>query len=95
MADPEVTQGMFHPIAEPSETGWVLMVVLAGEGLESRAVPLVAEVGDQAVEGLAVDEGGATGFLSAVPPVGAPLRVGYLGRELRDTGITFPERPNA
>ena len=94
MADPEVTQAFFQTLEEPV-AGWLIRVSLAGHGFESRAAPVVAEVGEVPVEGLAVIGGGAIGFLSTVPPAGARLRIGYFDEGLHDTEITFPPLPNA
>ena len=93
MADPEVTEAFFETLEEPVG-GWLIRVSVAGDGFESRAVPVVAAVGEVPVEGLAVIGGGAIGFLSTVPTAGARLRIGYLDEGLHDTEITFPQLPN-
>jgi hypothetical protein len=63
MAIPDVELAFFEPIDEPDESGWVLRVSLGGSDFESRASPLVAQVGDVPVEALAIIGGGAVGFL--------------------------------
>ena len=55
---------------------------------------LVAQVGDQVARDLIVALGtegviGVEGFLSTQPPAGAQLSVGFAGRELTATGITY------
>jgi hypothetical protein len=96
MAIPDITLAFFDSIEEDGEAGWVVRVSLAGSGFESRAYPLVAEVGDVPVEGLAVrGDGGAVGFLGTVPAAGASLRIGYVELGLNETDITFPAQPNA
>ena len=94
MAIPDVTLAFFEILDGSGESGWVVRVSLAGDDFVSRASPIIAQVGDVPVEALAVIGGGAVGFLSTMPPVGAPLRIGYLDLGLNETAITFPAQPN-
>lgn len=93
MAIPNVTDAFFERL-EPGKAGWVVRISVGGDGFVMRASPLVAEVGDVPIEGLIINGGGAIGFLRAIPPAGAPLRIGYLDLGLNDTGITYPAEPN-
>ena len=95
MAVPHITSAFFERMDDPGETGWVVRVMLVGDHFVTRASPLVAQVGDVPVNGLAVMGNGAVGFLKSVPPAGARLRVGYLDLGLNDTHVTFPATPNA
>jgi hypothetical protein len=91
MARPDVTQAVFEVLEDQGEAGWLVRVSIAGEGFVSRALPLIAEVGEVPVRSIAIIGGGAVGFLSSVPPAGARLRVGYLDHGLHDTEFTFGE----
>lgn len=94
MAFPTVEEAWFDPLPEAEGTGWLLRVSLVGEDFVERAAPLIAKVGDVAVEAISVtgpDE--AVGFLAEVPPGGARLSVGYLDTGLEETDITFPDPP--
>ena len=93
MALPNVNVAFFEAV-ESDDSGWRVRVALGGDGFVDRAAPVIATVGDVPVEAIAVSAESATGFLSTVPPPGAPLRVGYLDTGLHDTGITFPDQPN-
>lgn len=89
-----ITSATFEMLAEPPIPEWVMRVTARGEGFEVRALPLAAQVGELAVEGIQLDiEGtGFVGFLVTEPPEGAMLRVGTLDEGLHDTGITYQRR---
>jgi hypothetical protein len=92
----EVTDATWEALPEPIEgLDWVIRVTFSGTGLVDRAMPLVAAVGDVAVEALSGSLLGksAQGFLSAVPPVGAKLTIGYPDTGLVETGVEFPGLP--
>ena len=77
---------------DPPRGPWVMQVIMEGSGMEDRAVPIVATVGDLTMQVIRVSPDGtrAAGLLMGVPPVGAELRVGYLNQpELDNTDITF------
>lgn len=86
-----VTSVNFELLAEPPIPEWVVRVTVKGSGFEIRAVPVGARVGEIPVEGimLAADESGFTGYLSAEPPDGSPLLVGFLEGPLTDTGLVY------
>ena len=97
MADITVTDAVWEAISEPIEgLDWMVRVELTGSGLEDRAMPLVASVGDVPVEALSGSLLGTTaqGFLSAVPPIGARLVIGYPDTGLIETEVEFPGLPN-
>jgi hypothetical protein len=97
MADITVTDAVWEALPEPIEgLDWVVRVELTGSGLEDRALPLVAAVGEVPVEALSGSLLGTTaqGFLSAVPPIGAKLIIGYPDTGLIETDVEFPGLPN-
>ncbi len=97
MEDVQVTGAVWEAITEPTEgLDWVLRVSLSGSGLVDRAIPLVATVGDIAVEALSGSFFGtnAQGFLSAMPPIGAKLSIGYPDTGFFQTEIEFPGLPD-
>jgi hypothetical protein len=97
MAEITVTDAVWEALPEPIEgLDWVVRVELTGSGLEDRAMPLVAAVGEVAVEALSGSPLGTTaqGFLSAVPPVGAKLVIGYPDTGFIETDVEFPGLPN-
>ncbi len=81
----------FEPIDGPVPGDWLMRVVIHGTGLEQRAMPIIAEVGPQAVHGLMplVEDGVVLGFLTQVPDDGDELRVGYPNEPLVETGLRF------
>jgi hypothetical protein len=94
VSDPDVTDAVFDQ-PEPGGAGFLVRVSMGGTGFEARAVPVQAQVGNVPVEAIILQDTCAVGFLRAVPPVGATLRIGYADRELVDTPFTFPGLPNA
>jgi hypothetical protein len=89
-----VQDAQFEMLAEPPIPEWVMRVSVKGSGFVIRALPLVAQVGDLAVEGVQLDPDGAgfIGYLPTEPADGAKLRVGYPEGDLVDTDFTY-QRP--
>jgi len=77
----------------PSDGPFVARVVISGEGFDDEhAAPLLAIFGDISVDVLRMSKDGTTaaGLLTAVPPNGTPLRIGYMNDpELSPTDVTF------
>ena len=73
---------------------WEVRITIVGEGFEQRATPIVAQVGDQAIEVLLplFNADGVMGFLAHEPALGDELRVGFAGGPLIETGFTY-KRP--
>ena len=97
MEDVQVTSAVWEAITEPiAGLDWVLRIDLSGSGLIDRAIPLVATVGQVPVEALSGSFSGtsAQGFLSAMPPVGAKLSIGYPDTGFFETQIEFPGLPD-
>ena len=97
MAAIDVTNVFYEPLEPTADLPYLMRVYLVGAGFRLRAVPVVAEIGDQPLEGVVYDDtlGGAAGFLRALPPAGAPVKVGYLDIDLKETTFSFPSVPNA
>lgn len=95
MAAIDVTNVFYEPLDPTPDLPYVMRVYLVGAGFQLRAVPVVAEIGDQPLEGLVHDDtlGSAAGFLRTLPPAGASLKVGYLDIGLEETTFTFPSLP--
>jgi hypothetical protein len=93
----KVESASFELLAEPPVPDWIVRVAARGSGFQIRALPLCARVGDVPVEGVLEDTDlqGFSGYLSAVPPDGAHLFVGYDPAELEDTDIEFQAPPIA
>jgi hypothetical protein len=74
---------------------WKMRVIVQGEGLEVRAVPIVVEVGEQRAQmimPLTAEEGGSAGvqgLLPEIPQNGDEVKVGYAGGPLFATGFEF------
>jgi len=70
---------------------WGMRITIIGRGFEQRAIPIVAQVGDQSVEALMplLNNDGVMGFLAREPTVGDEVRVGFADGPLIDTGITY------
>jgi hypothetical protein len=92
----QVEHAEFEHLDPSPSPRWVMRIRIIGENFEQRAIPIVAQVGDQAVEGLMplFEGNGVQGFLTAEPAVGDELRVGYADSPLIATGITY-NRPAA
>jgi hypothetical protein len=92
----DITDAAFEHLDDPPEPTYVLRLSIVGTDLTRAGAQLVAQVGDVPVRDLIslYQAEGVTGFLAAEPPSGAPVQVGYLGKELVDTGFTY-EPPNA
>ena len=88
----KVNSAIFE-LLPPNDSPFVARVVISGEGFEDdRAAPLLAMVGDVSVDVLRMSQDGSTaaGLLTAIPPEGAPLRIGYMNDpELSSTDVTF------
>ena len=94
MSFPTVESASFDALPEEVAIGWLMRVSLVGLDFVERAAPLIARVGDVAVEAISITEpDGAIGFLAELPPGGARLSVGYLDTGLEETDITFPDPP--
>jgi hypothetical protein len=91
-----ITDATFEHPDDPLDPSHVLRVSIIGTDLTRAGAQLIAQVGDVPVRDLIslFETEGVTGFLAAEPLSGAPVRVGYLGKELVDTGFTY-EPPNA
>lgn len=91
MAIMQVERAEFERLDPSPSPRWVMRIRIIGKNFEQRAVPIVAEVGDQAVEALMplFERNGVQGFLTAEPAVGDELRVGYADAPLINTGITY------
>jgi hypothetical protein len=93
-----ITDATFERPDDPPDPGYVLRISIVGTDLTRAGAQLVAQVGDIPVRDVIslfeAQPEGVTGFLAAEPPSGAPVRVGFLGKELVDTGFTY-EPPNA
>jgi len=71
----------------PSVLGLVVAANIEGQGFEMRAAPLVVKFGDidaEQVVPLGIADGVRAVF-SRMPPVGAPLSIGYLAEPLTET----------
>jgi hypothetical protein len=80
----------FERLTGPPLSGWALRITIQGVSLAQRAVPIAGAVGSVPIEALSPTfDDGLQGFLAEEPPAGAVLRLGYLGRELVDTEITY------
>ncbi|GIH97750.1 hypothetical protein ACFFMN_03520 [Planobispora siamensis] len=84
------TSALFLRVPDGVFPQWRVRLLVSGSGFLDIGTNLRAKVGDQEVEAVMVDSGGAgfTGFLPAEPPEGARLSVGY-GRPLVATGVTY------
>ncbi|HEX8861551.1 MAG TPA: hypothetical protein VGC06_21115 [Actinomycetes bacterium] len=90
-----VTDVIFERPDDPPDPAYVLRVSIVGTGLTRSGPQLVAQVGDIPVRDLIslFEQEGVVGFLEAEPPVGAAVRVGYLGKEMIDSGQSY-QPPN-
>ena len=97
MAIIDLTNVLYENVEPTADLPYVLRVHLVGHGFVNRAVPVIGAVGDQPLDAVIVDQtlDAASGFLRAVPPAGAMVRVGYLDTGLADTEFSFPSIPNA
>lgn len=70
---------------------WVMRITIIGNGFVQAARRIVAQIGDQSVEGLTplLDGEGLQGFLTAEPAIGDELRIGYADSPMINTGITY------
>jgi hypothetical protein len=96
MDDPTVESGMFEDLSEPV-VGHIIRVSVTGSAFLMRAAPVVAKVGDVAVEGITVVPGGTgiVGFLTERPADGAKLELGYADTGLKETDVTYEAPPVA
>jgi len=80
-----------HVVFEKIETDrWKVRVIIIGEDIEQRALPVIAEVGDEPVEGIMSLPGGSlVGFLKQEPPPGSVLSIGYADHPLQKTTFEF------
>lgn len=83
----EVLAARLIPL-EPGQGRGVQILVFA-EGLHARAAPLVARVGEQAVETIHQSPGGFSGVLARPPRAGDRLEVGYLDTGPQPTEVVF------
>ena len=85
-----VLSASFEMLLRPLGPGWVMRVSGRARNLEPRALPFVARVGAQMVEGMAISSDGDRfeGFLRHEPAEGDRLFVGYLKPDL-STAITY------
>jgi hypothetical protein len=87
----QVDSADFEPISTPLPMDWAIRVVIHGSEFHQGATRIVAEIGQQAVQGLmpSTREGVMLGFLIAEPTPGDELRIGYENQPLISTGITY------
>jgi hypothetical protein len=86
----DVLSASFEVLQRPLGPGWVMRISGRARNLQARALPFVARVGTQRVEGMAITSAGDgfEGFLRRVPAPGERLFVGYLNADL-STSITY------
>jgi hypothetical protein len=87
----KVTGAQFENLPAGTPGGWKQRLSVGGTGFVARAAPAIATVGNVAVQSVVLAPGGKgfVGFLAAIPPIGAELKVGYLDTGLQSTGITY------
>lgn len=70
---------------------WKVRVTILGEGFVQRAIPIVATIGEQSVEGIVplFDPVGIMGFLSEIPSDGDLLSVGYMDESMIETDFRY------
>ena len=90
----DVLSASVEMLPRPLGPGWVMRVSGRARNLQPRALPFVARVGAQMVDGLAINSAGDQfeGFLRRVPAPGERLFVGYLNPNL-STPITYQPGP--
>lgn len=90
-----VDSAMFFPLEEAQRALGVMEIYVVGEGFEDRATPLDARLGDQPVDYIAVNSGGAgfSGTVARMPENGDRLYVGYMDGELEATEVVY-RRPS-
>lgn len=75
----------------PGAHDYVVAARIEGEELEPRAAPLMVKFGDvsarRVVPLLSAD--GVRALFSEMPPIGAPLSIGYLDEPLQETEFEF------
>ncbi len=73
------------------DPGLVMRVIIHVSGVEQRAVPIMARVGGQAVQGLMalITEEGLQGFLRETPAICDELLLGFADGPIIHTEITF------
>lgn len=86
-----VSDVAFERPSDPPDPSYVLRVRIRGTGLIRSGPVLVAEVGGVPVLDLIAEfeVDGVTGFLADEPATGAAVSVGFLGKELVDTGHAY------
>lgn len=80
-----------HVVFEAIETDrWKVRIIIIGEDIEQRALPVIAEVGNEPVEGLmSLPGGGLVGFLKEEPAPGSVLSIGYADQSLQETTFEY------
>lgn len=93
----KVTEALFEELEAGSIPGFVLRIHVIGSGFSPRAVPVLARVGDIAVEQIftAPEGAGFSGLLASRPNEGDRLFVRYADEREFSTPIVFGELPNA
>jgi hypothetical protein len=78
----------FEPVAS---TKWSMRVTIFGQDFEERAIPLVAQVGDQTVQALSplFDGTGVSGLLINEPAADDEVKIGYADGPLVETGFKY------
>ena len=84
----EIEAVQFEPV---STAKWSIRITIFGQGLEERAIPLVAQVGDQMVQALSTlfDGSGVSGLLVDEPAAGDVVKIGYADGPLAVTGFKY------
>jgi len=95
MADELTVTGAIFEVIE--DVDHPLRIWVAGSGFAQLAESVAASVGDVPVDFVVhyPDDSGFSGLLSATPPDGARLRVGWAADSMADTDVTFAGQPNA
>lgn len=89
----DITSAEFIPLSSETtpDPGFVMRVIVHVSGLDQRAVPVMARVGGQPLQGLMflIAEAGLQGFLQEMPASGDELFIGYADGPLISTEITY------
>jgi hypothetical protein len=90
---PTATHALFELLQEGP---YPLRIHVSGSGYVRRAIPVAAAVGPVMVQDILPhpDGEGFTGVLAELPTEGDALKVGWLGRELVDTGVVYGPEGN-
>jgi hypothetical protein len=92
-----VSSAMFEQLEPGSLPGFEIRIYVVGSGFEHRATPVLARVGEVAVEQIFVasDGAGFSGFLAIRPNDGDRLFVRYADAKEFSTSVVFGSFPNA